>query len=89
MPHGAAAAASVNMAALIPYVLLAALFLIAMFVMHEDAVSAGRADARSETAIAQSQDARMEARVAQSKIEMLRNEVAELKGMNEAKTKGK
>lgn len=43
-PHGAAAAASVNMAALVPYVMLAALFLVAMFVMHEDAVATGRAE---------------------------------------------
>lgn len=47
------------------------------------------ANARADAAYSLAQEAKMEDRVKQSKLESLRNEVAELKGMNETKPKEK
>jgi hypothetical protein len=65
MPHASAAAASVNMAALVPFIILAALFAVALFVMHEDALTAGAASVRAETSYAAAQEAMREARMAE------------------------
>ncbi|HWA30031.1 MAG TPA: hypothetical protein VG867_02980 [Rhizomicrobium sp.] len=65
MPHGSAAAASVNMTALIPFIILAALFMVTLFVMHEDAGAAATAAARADAAVADAQEAKREARLAE------------------------